>query len=69
MKILLTVIFLLFEGHFINPKMVYYCGNKKTGKYHYRANCRGLSNCTYRIVKTTEDEAKKNGKTLCRFEQ
>jgi hypothetical protein len=33
------------------------------------AHCRGLSNCSRRIVKTTIENAKRSGKTLCGYEK
>lgn len=49
-------------------KTVYLCGSGKGKKYHFHPNCRGLSNCSYKIIKTTLTKAKKEGKTLCKWE-
>ncbi|WP_316738088.1 hypothetical protein [Pedobacter aquatilis] len=48
---------------------VYICNSGKASKYHLKSNCRGLSNCQYKIVKTTLDKAKKEEKTLCGWEK
>jgi 5-bromo-4-chloroindolyl phosphate hydrolysis protein len=48
---------------------VYTCDSKYATKYHYKENCRGLSGCHYRIVKTTLEEAKKENKKLCEWER
>ncbi|RZJ77534.1 MAG: hypothetical protein EOO47_16530 [Flavobacterium sp.] len=50
------------------PQNVYICNNGKTTKYHLKPNCRGLSNCQYKILKTTLEKAKKERKTLCGWE-
>lgn len=67
MKFLLLSFFLLF---FIQQpdRTVYICNSSKVPKYHYKSNCRGLSNCNYKTVKTTLAKAKKEGKTLCKWE-
>lgn len=67
MKPLLLSLFLFF----INlqaDKTVYICDSGKAPRYHYKPNCRGLSNCNYKTVKTTLAKAKKEGKTLCKWE-
>lgn len=48
---------------------VYICGSGKADKYHLKENCRGLSNCQYKIVKTTLEKVKKDKKTLCKWEK
>jgi len=47
---------------------VYVCNSGHAKRYHYRPDCRGLSNCTYTIKQMTRDEACQAGKTLCKFE-
>ena len=47
---------------------VYLCKGKYSKKYHYNKNCRGLSNCSTAIYKTTLDSAKKSGRKICGFE-
>ncbi|MFT3822853.1 MAG: hypothetical protein QM731_02990 [Chitinophagaceae bacterium] len=48
---------------------VYICDSKNAIRYHYKENCRGLSNCHYRIIETTLDSAKMQNKTLCEWER
>ncbi|MFF5381870.1 hypothetical protein [Pedobacter suwonensis] len=48
---------------------VYICNSPGAKKYHNSSNCRGLSNCTYKIVKVDIEQAKKDGKTLCGWEK
>jgi hypothetical protein len=47
---------------------VYVCDSPNAKRYHFKENCRGLRNCTYRIIKVTSEQAKRTGKTLCRWE-
>ncbi len=66
--------FLLFALLFINLScidntQVYICDSKTAKKYHLKANCRGLRNCTHKVIKVTIDEAQKRGKTLCGWEK
>lgn len=51
------------------PTIVYVCDSPNAIRYHLRADCRGLSNCSHRIIKITLEEAKRSGKTLCHWEQ
>ncbi|MBL4676906.1 MAG: hypothetical protein JKY70_11990 [Mucilaginibacter sp.] len=48
--------------------MVYVCDSPNAKRYHLKEHCRGLSNCTYTIIKVSVDQAKKSGKTLCHWE-
>lgn len=64
-SILLSLLFLSLQS----DKTVYICNSGKTDKYHLKENCRGLSNCQYKIVKTTLEKAKKDKKTLCKWEE
>ncbi|TWR26799.1 hypothetical protein FPZ42_07105 [Mucilaginibacter achroorhodeus] len=50
------------------PKTVFVCDSPGAKRYHLKEKCRGLTNCTYRIIKVTEETAKVNGKTLCHWE-
>ncbi|MDX3914904.1 MAG: hypothetical protein QHC79_15285 [Pseudosphingobacterium sp.] len=76
MKSILLVLFLTVHSGCNGSKhaiantstTVYLCGSGKGKKYHLNANCRGLSNCNYKTVKTTLEKAKKEGKTLCGWE-
>ncbi|MBB5395079.1 hypothetical protein [Mucilaginibacter sp. AK015] len=49
-------------------KMVYVCDSKGAKRYHFREHCRGLSNCSVRVLKITLEKAKEEGKTLCKWE-
>jgi len=48
---------------------VYLCNSEGGKKYHYKSNCCGLSNCQHKIIATTLDKAKGQGKTLCGWEK
>jgi hypothetical protein len=48
---------------------VYICNSPGAKKYHNTSDCRGLSNCTYKIVKVDIEKAKKDGKILCGWEK
>ena len=48
-SLLLSLLFFFLQS----DKTVYICGSGKADKYHLKENCRGLSNCQYKIVKTT----------------
>ena len=50
-------------------KEAYVCDSKGAQRYHFKETCKGLKNCSYRIRKTTEDSAREEGKTLCRWEK
>lgn len=69
MKVLFILLFIIRVNNSPIPKEVYICNNGSTKKYHYTTNCRGLSNCSYKILKSTLDKAKKDGKTLCGWEK
>lgn len=43
----------------------YICVSPTAKKYHYSKSCSGLQKCTHEIRKTTVDEAKKIGYTVC----
>jgi hypothetical protein len=65
------LLFLVLFSHLTcaTPVEVFICDGPNARKYHYKENCRGLSNCQYRVKKTTLENAKKEAKTLCRWEQ
>ncbi len=46
-----------------------YLQQSECKKYHLKENCRGLSNCNYRIIKTTLTKARQENKTLCKWEE
>ena len=72
----LLIIFLLrFDGTTASlvkespdKNTVYVCGSGKGKRYHLNENCRGLRSCNSKPVKTTREQAQKEGKTLCGWE-
>jgi hypothetical protein len=46
----------------------YVCKGKSSKKYHYKTNCRGLSNCSTNIYNVSIIEARNMGRTLCGWE-
>ncbi len=79
MKSLKLFIILLFfsSASFIEPdkfisiedNYVYISKGPDSKRYHYKQNCRGLTNCSTPIYKVTLKEAKdKYKRTLCGFE-
>lgn len=69
MKTLSLSILFLISFACKEPKTVYVCNSDGAKKYHLKSDCRGLSNCQYKIIETTLDKAKKDGKTLCGWEK
>ncbi|WP_199120460.1 hypothetical protein [Pedobacter sp. ASV28] len=67
-SLLLFALFLLNCAIHKETPDVYICDSGKAPRYHYKSNCRGLSNCSYKIVKISLNRAKKEGKTLCAWE-
>jgi 5-bromo-4-chloroindolyl phosphate hydrolysis protein len=65
----LSFLLILINFSYQSTTNVYICNSGKTDKYHLKQNCRGLSNCQYKIVKTTLEKAKKDKKTLCKWEE
>ncbi|PKA82449.1 hypothetical protein ATE92_0578 [Ulvibacter sp. MAR_2010_11] len=47
---------------------VYICKGNYSKKYHYKKDCRGLSNCSTDIYTVSLSEAKNIGRTLCGWE-
>ena len=70
MKIVLLLGFLLFNDARCTDtsNWVYVCDSGDAKRYHLKEHCRGLSNCSYRTLKITLENAKKEGKTLCKWE-
>jgi len=68
MKLLLAVL-VIFSSARCTPTIVYVCDSPKATRYHLKQDCRGLSNCSHRIIKMTLEEAVKNHKTLCHWER
>lgn len=70
MKTLLILgLLFLTNTTYTDSKTVYICDSSNGKKYHYKSDCRGLSNCQHRIVKTTLAIARGDGKTLCGWEK
>ncbi|NII84264.1 MULTISPECIES: hypothetical protein [unclassified Pedobacter] len=70
MKSLLIIILFFFTNTTCKENTtVYICNSAGAKKYHYTSSCRGLSNCTYKIIKVDIEKAKKDGKTLCGWEK
>ena len=61
-------ILLFFLLTYAAPTKVYICKSEGATKYHLKTNCRGLSSCNYKTLETTLEKAKKEGKTLCGWE-
>jgi hypothetical protein len=68
MKALLLTL-LLFNSVLCSPTTVYLCDSPNATRYHLNAKCRGLSNCSHRIIATTLEKAKKMNLTLCKWER
>jgi len=69
MKTLSLFIFFLISIACKESTTVYLCNSEGGKKYHYKSTCRGLSNCQRKIIETTLDKAKSQGKTLCGWEK
>lgn len=65
--LLLTLLF--FSGARCGQITVYICDSSNAYRYHLTRNCRGLNNCSHRIISITLEEAKKENKTLCKWEK
>jgi len=65
--LLLTV--LLFNVARCAPTTVYICDSPHAIRYHLTKDCKGLRNCSHRIVMISVDEAKKKNLTLCKLER
>ncbi len=72
---LLFIILLRFDGttaslvkESSDKNTVYVCGSGKGKRYHLNENCRGLMSCSAKTIKTTREQAQKEGKTLCGWE-
>lgn len=68
MKTLLLTL-LLFNVVRCTPTTVYVCDSPNAYRYHLTKNCRGLSNCSHRILAISIEEAEKENKTLCKWER
>jgi hypothetical protein len=63
---------LLFTGFtpasFPKTDYVYICQGPYSKVYHKSNDCRGLSNCSTKIIKVTLEEAVKMGRRPCKIE-
>jgi hypothetical protein len=66
--VLLLLSFTIFTSFAYVQSNVYICNGKYSKKYHYKKDCRGLSNCKSSITNVTLDVAKNKGRTLCGWE-
>ena len=66
--ITLSLIILVFSSFTMFQSMVYVCKGTSSKVYHKSERCRGLSNCSSKTEKITEDEAKKMGRRQCKIE-
>lgn len=69
MKILSLLIFFFINITCKENTTVYICNSSGAKKYHINSDCRGLSNCSYKIIKVDIEKAKKDGKILCKWEK
>ena len=69
MKTLSLLIFFVINITCKENTTVYICNSPGAKKYHYNSNCRGLGNCTYRVVSIEIEKAKKDEKKLCGWER
>lgn len=69
MKSFLLLFFFFSNTNFSAPTSVYICNSGHTHKYHYKQSCRGLKNCQYKVIQIGLDKAKRDGKTLCKWEK
>jgi len=66
----ILIVTLLFNGlKCTDSTIVFICDSPAARRYHLRADCRGLTDCNRRIIKTTLEEAKANHRTLCNWEK
>tara|TARA_R110002051_G_scaffold104634_1_gene177435 strand:- start:1802 stop:2014 length:213 start_codon:yes stop_codon:yes gene_type:complete len=67
-KLLIIATFLTSFSINIIGSNVYICKGKSSKKYHYKKDCRGLSNCSTKTYEVTLTKAKEMGRTLCGWE-
>ncbi|WP_442844998.1 hypothetical protein [Leeuwenhoekiella sp. H156] len=65
--VLVTLVLFTLLPQF-NAGNVYICKGKSSKKYHFKKNCRGLSNCSTDVSEVSLEEAKKLGRGLCGWE-
>tara|TARA_R110000868_G_scaffold36471_10_gene129612 strand:+ start:6029 stop:6343 length:315 start_codon:yes stop_codon:yes gene_type:complete len=66
--LLLVLTFFSFGSRIKKETNVYICKGKSSKKYHYKKDCRGLSNCSTKTYEVTLTKAKEMGRTLCGWE-
>lgn len=64
----LLLVGMLSSSFYAAVSDVYICKGKYSKKYHYKKDCRGLSNCSTDIYTVSLSEAKNIGRTLCGWE-
>ena len=65
---LLAIAFLAVSSFNGSLADVYICKGPQSKKYHFKKDCRGLSNCSTNIYKVTLTEARQLGRGLCGWE-
>lgn len=65
---LLLAILLLNSSFYSFTTNVFICKGPYSKKYHYKKDCRGLSNCSTDIYTVSISDAKNIGRTLCGWE-
>jgi hypothetical protein len=70
MKTVLLICFLLLNDAkcTYTTTWVYVCDSRNSKRYHLKEKCRGLRNCSYRTLKIPLEQARKEGKILCKWE-
>ncbi|MBR9859805.1 hypothetical protein GYB22_03470 [bacterium] len=70
LSLLFTSVLFLGTTAFSSPNdtKVYLCTGPDSYAYHFKKNCRGLSNCSTALKESTESEAKELGRKLCGWE-
>lgn len=63
------LLLLVFFNSSCETAEVYVCDSRSATRYHLKEGCKGLKGCSYGILKTTEQKAKEEGKTLCKWEK
>ncbi|MDY0905066.1 hypothetical protein [Pedobacter sp. CFBP9032] len=69
MKILFLSFFFLATATCKESTTVYLCNSGGGKKYHLITSCRGLSNCSHKLISISLDKARDQGKTLCKWEK
>ncbi len=67
-KLLVAILFIQITAFIPSGQTVYICKGPESKRYHFSANCRGLSNCSTRIYEVPLEEAEGLGRTICGWE-